>query len=272
MQFLRYTFVAASGAVLASWGTYYLLQPEIRPLAPAVVVSPAFRTADRPVLAPGPSAAELERLAREKEQLAEELAGAQARLQRGERELAGMREALEELRRPMAGDLLSSALRAELQPGEVVVTGGYRLPTGDRLYAFVQPTVERVGDKDVVKIAGAVRSVSDAAGTSVGLDNLATNADNTLQHGEVWQAEEQREVFSALDATEMRAVALPVITVEPGVSSTIEFGELRLKVTPGLGADRKSLDFEVRLEQDRPIGPEAPDAVAPAANVPALAQ
>jgi hypothetical protein len=272
VQFFRYSLVAMLAAALAGWGTYRLLAPSSRGPAPVAGLPARPAPVSRPTLAPGPSAAELERLGRENARLAEELAETQARLERSERELAGTRENLEELRRPMAGDLLSSALRAELQPGEVVVTGGYRLPGGARLYAFVEPTVERIGGKDVVKIAGAVRSISDAAGTSVGLDNLATNADNTLQHGEVWLAEEQREVFAALDATEARAIALPAMTVEPGASSTIEFGELRLKVTPGLGADRKSLDFEVRLEQARPAVPDEPEAASSAAGAPVLAQ
>ncbi len=269
VQFLRYTFVAMLGAALAGWGTYQLLEPGPRTPAPVPALPSRAWPVSPPTLAvAGPSVADLERLTREKEQLAEELAEAKTRLQKSEEELVLARESLEELRRPMTGDMLSSTLRAELQPGEVVVTGGYRLPDGARLYAFVQPTVEHLGDKDVVKIAGAVRSVSDSAGASVGLDNLATNADNTLQHGEVWLAEEQREVFSALDATEARAVALPAITVEPGTSSTIEFGELRLKVTPGLAADRKGLDFEVRLEQARPAAPGGAGETAASASGP----
>ena len=272
VQFLRYTFVATLAAALAGWGTYRLLEPGLRAPAPALVLPSGGVPVSPPTLAAtGPSAADWERLTREKEQLADELTEARARLQKSEQELTLTREGLEELRRPMKDEMLSSALRAELRPGEVVVTGGYRLPDGARLYAFVQPTVERIGDKDVVKIAGAVRSVSDAAGASVGLDNLATNADNTLQHGEVWQAEEQRDVFSALDATEARAIALPAMTVEPGASSTIEFGELRLKVTPGLAADRKSLDVEVRLEQARPALPAGGEAASTPGVAPTLA-
>ncbi len=176
--------------------------------------------------------------------------------------LARTRENLAELRRPMDADVMSSAVRADLKSGEVVVTGGYRLPDGTRLYAFVQPFVEQgEGGADVVRISSQFRLLADDVGAAVGLDNLATNAENTLQHGEVWVAEEQREILELIDPIlGVMGMTAPDVAMKPGASSVIEVQDIRLKVTPQLGADRESLDFEVRLEQPRPVAAD-PDAV-----------
>lgn len=272
VKLLNYTFVGMLGAALASWVTYRLNAPK-GPAPSPVPVHAEFPNPAPPAVPSGPAGAELERLNREKSDLAAELAEARLRLARSDAALTLAHENLDELRRPMTTDLLSSALSAELKSGEVVVTGGYRLPDGTRLYAFVQPTLEQIDGADRVRITSSVRAVADDAGASVGLSNLATNADNTLQHGEVWLADERRVVFEALDALPgARTVSLPEATVLPGVSSVIEFGELRLKVTPARGADADSLDFEVRVEQARPAPPDEAEAGSSPVEVPALAQ
>lgn len=277
VKILHTTFFIVLGAALASWATQRILESErgVSDLATATVTHTPASVESPPTPPPGPTAAELERLGREKDELARELAEARAKLAQSDLTLALVREDLDELRRPMTGDLLSSTLSAELKSGEVVVTGGYRLPDGTRLYAFVQPTLEQVGGADVVRITSSVRTLADDIGASVGLQNLATNADNTLQHGEVWLADEKREVFAALDGTgQSQLTLMPDVTVLPGVSSVIEFGELRLKVTPSPGAEPESLDFEVRVEQARPVPPDKPaptepvQSGAPAANPP----
>lgn len=210
----------------------------------------------------GGNLAEVERLKRQKEALEAELAALRARLARSELETTVARENLAELRRPLTQDVMSSTLSAELSSGEVVVTGGFRLPDGTRMFAFVQPTLEKVEGADVVRITSALRIVGDEIGGAVGLDSLATNADNTLQHGEVWLAEEKRDVFRALDADpEATAVLMPDVTVLPGVGSVIQVGDLRLKVTPTLGSEPDRLEFEVRVEQPRMVTP--PGAPAP---------
>jgi hypothetical protein len=159
-------------------------------------------------------------------------------------------EQLEELRRPMIADILSSSLRAELKSGEVVVTGGYRLADGRRLYAFAKPIVEQVDGKSVVKIEGHYLTLTDEVGQSVGLDNLATNAANTLQHGEVWVPAEEQEVISKLRATAGTDVqTYPSISLQPGRSGTITIGNTQLKVTPTFAAEGDGLGLELRLEQ-----------------------
>jgi hypothetical protein len=255
LKFLHHTFFAVLGAALASWATHrFMTVVAVEERAPQVVYLPA---PEAPPLAPaaGVEEAEAAELAKVNAVLAGELAEVREALAR-------TRENLAELRRPMDADVMSSAVRAELKSGEVVVTGGYRLPDGTRLYAFVQPFVEQAADgAGVVRISSQFRMLGDAVGAAVGLDNLATNAANTLQHGEVWVADEQREILELIDPIPgVSGMSAPNVTVQPGESSVIELGEMRLKVTPSLGADGESLDFEVRLEQPREVA--TPEAVS----------
>ena len=252
LKVLNCTLVGVLGAALASLATYRLLNGGASMTAPVVepVVLQEFFPAPAPVVSTGPTVAELEELTRKNAELTAQLAEERARRETADLTLTKIREDLDELRRPMTSDVLSSSLRAELKSGEVVVTGGYKLPDGTRLYAFVQPTVERVDGVDVVNIASTFRMLSDEIGRKVGLENLATNAANTLQHGEVWAAEEQAAVLGTLEnAPGMTGISYPGVKVPTGISSVIEAGMLRLKVTPKVGADDGIMDFEVRLEQ-----------------------
>ena len=246
MKALYYLLAFVSGAAVASWGTRHWLALAGQLGATSVVT----------IRGPAPAAPSLaeantaEEAQAENRALTVELAAAREKLTQAEAALAATRENLAVLRRPMETDLISSTLRANLKSGEVVVTGGYRLPDGTRAYAFVQPVVGQTEGRDVVTISGELRTMDEATGAAVGLDNLATNADNTMQHGEVWVEDERRVIYEALDhVSAPAAVSLPQMTVAPGRTSTIAVGEMSLTVTPTLGADRESLDFEVRLEQ-----------------------
>lgn len=263
MNLLRYTFAFVCGAALASWATWRLAE-ETRDGGRASLV---IRAAPAPV---SPPTMGVEHDAwqawaeEEKRELGAELASAREKLAETEAALTTARESLAVLRRPMETDLISSTLRANLKSGEVVVTGGYRLPDGTRAYAFVRPVVGQAEGRDVVTIDGELRAMDEATGAAVGLDNLATNADNTMQHGEVWVEDERRVIHEALDhVSAPAAVSLPRMTVAPGRTSTIAVGDMSLTFTPTLGADRESLDFEVRLEQAKPVAQDADGGIIP---------
>lgn len=263
VKVLTHLLAGVTGAALASLVAYQFFNDNAPPpAAPPAIVRPL--AAPPPPPPPGPTVADLERAARENADLAAQLAETRERLARHGADLAETRASLEELRRPMTADILSSALRAELKSGEAVVTGGYPLADGTRLYAFVRPVVEERDGETTIRIDSLFRILDDPAGAAVGLDNLATNAANTLQHGEVWIADELDTVLGTLDATPgTNGLSLPDVAVLPGQSATIELGELRLKVTPDLAADGETLDFEVRLEQSRPPPTATPPPDAP---------
>ena len=247
---LNYILAGVIGASIATLASYRVFNLRQDP----VVVAPA---AARHRPAPGPSPIEFAKLTREKADLDAQLAEARAKLAEHDATLAQTKQSLEELRRPMMTDTLSSALRAELKSGEVVVTGGYKLPGGKRLYAFAQPVIQQVDGADVVKVGVEIFKLTEAQGLSVGLDTIATNAANTLQHGEVWVADEYSSVAEKLRTTPGMEGSMftPALTVRAGSSGQIEEGDLKLRVTPLVSADHTNMDFEVRLEQPQVAAP-----------------
>ena len=229
------------------------------------------RSAAPVVMAPsgGVSAEELARLTKENEALKDELAEARGKLVRHDETLKRTREQLDELRRPMEADILSSTLKADLKSGEVVVTGGYKLADGRRLYAFATPVIADVDGVKQVQISASYLTLTDEAGKAAGLENLSTNAANTLQHGEVWVADEERVVMEKLASMSgVEVVAVPRVSLISGGSGLISSGDIQLKVTPTLSGEGDGLGMELRLEQPQVPGtPAAPvTLVGPAAT------
>ena len=261
MKLLNYILAGVIGASIATVVSYRIFKLQ----AEQAEASPPGAVRARP--APARPSADFAKLTQEKAALDAELTDMRAKLAEHDATLVQAKASLEEMRRPMTADIMSSALRAELKSGEVVVTGGYKLSNGKRLYAFAQPVIQQVDGAEVVKIESRFLSVADDAGQSVGLNSIATNATNTLQHGEVWAADEQTSVLTKLNASPgVDLLTSPTITVRPGSSGTIEMGDLKLKVIPGVSADHSKMDFEVRLEQPQaPVEPLAvPVETAPA--------
>lgn len=241
------------GALLAAgarwaWDEWRVEQEPARAAVP--LVAPAVEQVKRfPATEPdlSPRVRELER---EKTELGGRLAETEARLAKSEAELGTVAERLAELRRPMEMDIYSSTLRAELKSGEVIVTGGYAQPDGRRVYAFTQPVVETMDNgAPGVRIGGQLLAVGDEAGKRAGLETLTTTAANTIQHGEVWVADEHTSVLAGLAAQDgVEMVSLPNMSIASGATAVVSVGDKLLRISPVVGADQ-SLDVEVRMEQ-----------------------
>lgn len=267
-------FLGTSLGVLATLSIIHrTTTPDSTPV-PATVVSSVA-----PIATPAPTSAaidagELERLTRQNATLTAELADARTRLAERDTQLATTREHLEELRRPLSQEVLSSTVNARLKSGEAVVTGGYLLPDGNRLYAFVQPELIDVDGSPQVRLQGRFNLLDDETGARVGLDSIATNAANTLQHGEVWIRDELDSVLADLTRTPgVSGIILPEMTVRPGGTATLQLEDpvLTLKVTPVPTGTGDDLDLEVRLEQTPPPPPEetSPVDTSPPSETPA---
>lgn len=260
VKLLNYSLVFVCGAAVASLLTYQWLE-RAKAEEPVAEMRETVRV-ERVVVSDPAVVAELARVVKENAEMRTALDEVQTRLLDNDALLKHTEAKLDELRRPMTADIMSSSLRAEMKSGEAIVTGGYRVADGKRLYAFATPVVEQVDGKPVVRIESRYVAVTDEVGASVGLDALATNAANTLQHGEVWIADEQRDVLAKLTGAEgAEVVQMTDLSVAAGLSGTISVGGVQLKVTPELAEDGGGLNVELRLEQPA-ITPSPP--VSPA--------
>ena len=173
------------------------------------------------------------------------------------------------LRRPLDVDMASATLRANLAPGEGVVTGGYRLPDGSRLFAFVE-TDSRVDGG--IGVASRFFSVPEELVQALGLQTLSTAAANTLQHGEVWVRDELDQVAGALEQSPgARLLSAGNTALQPGRPGEMIFpaapGDPPLSLNLNAVFDaNNNLDLELRVESAPVESSEAPAPASEAAE------
>jgi hypothetical protein len=225
--------------------------PPTPPTRPSNAATPPSRRVG--TAAPG----ELARLRAENARLREQLAARETERTETREEMADVLHELAELRRPLEIDMASTALRAQLSPGEGVVTGGYRLPDGTRLYAFIETNE---GPGGAIGVTGRFYSLSDATARALNLQNLFTEAANTLQHGEVWLREEIADVTSRLHgAGTARAIGLGTTSLATGEAAIVPIAsDPPLTYRVYLERDgQNQLEVDLRLESIPPA-PAAP--------------
>lgn len=239
--------LAGVAAFAALWLVAHREPEPVRPIEP-----PRTIVAAAPV--PGfddGAAKELARLRTEVKDLRDQLAAAHSSLDQTTVALDQTERELERFRRPLDVDMASATLRANLAPGEGVVTGGYRLPDGTRLFAFVQTDALQDG---AIGVTSRIFAVPDELARSLGLGTLATEAANTLQHGEVWVRDELNQVAAKLaQTTDARVLSTGGVSLQPGrpadVPLRLEENAPPLSLNVGATYDAKrNLDLELRVE------------------------
>jgi hypothetical protein len=136
------------------------------------------------------------------------------------RELKTAKAELENLSRPLAQDILSSTVNAEISPGETLVTGGYKTADGNYEFTFLTPRSVTLSDgSERIEIKSRVLSVGPEVVQENGLDSLATNARHTLQHAEAWKQDDTDVTLSSMTKAEgMRITTFPTILASPSTS------------------------------------------------------
>jgi hypothetical protein len=231
--------------------------------ARAVLATAAPIVLTRTVAAPPPPRDDslTQALAQDNARLRAELAALREQLTRLASTQRRAQTQLDVLRRPLDQDIASSTLKATLRPGEVVVTGGYRTTDGRRMFAFVSPVGSASAGSGLAVRAEFVE-LTEAQTQAAQLNNLTTNAANTLQHGEVWLADEVATTLANLgEAGDLRERSSSRARPAPLDKTTdLDFEGLKITVTPrrgtGTGVEAGSLDFELRLEQPLPLALE----------------
>ena len=202
------------------------------------------------------------KLSEENERLNEELRRMRLALAKVQEEEKMLQEQIDDLNKPLEKDILSSTLKTTVGKGEILVTGGYQNAEGNFQYAMVEPVMEQLPDgRKAIRIKSLQYSMSPEVMKEFGLDTLSTNARNTLQHGEIWSADELSSLNERIaDNQSIGIMSSPQVTVLPGRKAEIRIGEYRMSTTPGISEDGSGFDIELRVEQPRdPEGIAQPD-------------
>lgn len=155
------------------------------------------------------------------------------------RELEAVRAQLEKVTRPLEQNTLSSTVNAEINSGETLVTGGYKTPDGNYELILLTPSSVTLEDgSEAVEIESKFLSVGSEFVGAHGLETLATNARNTLQHAEAWMREDTANTLQAARKSEgVGILSAPKVVTLPSQPFTLILGET--------GGDRFTVDGTV---------------------------
>ena len=143
------------------------------------------------------------------------------------RELETATAQLEKISRPLEQDVLSSTVNAEIAQGETLVTGGYRRTDGNYELTLLTPRSVTLEDgREAIEMDGKVLTVGSEFVGAHGLETLATNARNTLQHGEAWMQEDVAGTLRAASESEgVGILSAPKLVTLPSTPFTLTFVE-----------------------------------------------
>lgn len=170
--------------------------------------------------------------------------------------MAAVEKQLAEISAPLLGDMASTMFNADVKNGQSVVTGGYRTADGRNQFTILKPRVvmDRNGGKQI-EIDSNLIALSQQDTQQSGLDSLATNAKNTLQHAESW---EESDVSGTMDllrnSTDSEHLGQPRTIVGLGETFTIEMtsddqSSYALSGTAELSPDGSGVVLKARIEQ-----------------------
>lgn len=137
-------------------------------------------------------------------------------------------------------------ISGEVQAGETLVMGGYRLPDGTHAFTFITPSSVRMedGSEAIVLKTRAMATTPDQA-RSLGMDSLVTQ-DSTADHqAEAWSAQETASMVLKTTSTGKGTpwMITPSLMVKPGEPATIRIDGRR-------GAPSYSVEATVRKTAD----------------------
>lgn len=171
------------------------------------------------------------------------------------RDLEAAKSELEIINRPLTKDMLSSTVRAELSPDETLVTGGYKRPDGNYEFAFLTPSSVTLSDgSQAVRVQSSILIAGPQVVKENGLDSLATNARNTLQHAEAWEQEYTEATLRSLAKAEGTGVmTAPSVIVSDSKPFELEAPDEAPFVLVGSAVKNSDGNFSVQFHIGRRI-------------------
>ena len=163
---------------------------------------------------------------------------------------------LAEISAPLNGDMASTMFNADVKAGQSVVTGGYQTTDGRNQFTILKPRIvtDRNGGKQI-EIDSNLIAMSQEDTKQSGLDSLATNARNTLQHAESWEESDVSGTMEMLrNSTDSEHLGQPKTVVTPGGKFTIQMtsddkSSYTLSGTAELSPDGSGVVLKARIEQ-----------------------
>ena len=163
---------------------------------------------------------------------------------------------LAEISAPLAADMASTMFNADIKKGQSLVTGGYQTADGRNQFTILKPSIisGSNGSKQI-QIDSNLIAMSRNDTTQSGLDSLATNAKNTLQHAESWEESDVAGTMQMLQSSsDSEHLGQPKIVVAPGGDFTIQMtsddqNSYTLSGTADLSPDGSGVVLKARIEQ-----------------------
>ena len=172
---------------------------------------------------------------------------------------AQIEKQLDEISAPLAQDMASTMFKAEVKPGQSIVTGGYKTPDGRNQFTVLKPQLIRdASGQDSIRIDANIIGMGAEDITATGLDSLATNAKNTLQHAETWEESDVSNTMETLKKSgSSDRMSGPTIMTRPGSEFTIAIGSNEtgfyvLKGTATHSPSGSGVLLQTRIEQRDP--------------------
>jgi hypothetical protein len=172
---------------------------------------------------------------------------------------ASLEKQLDEIAAPLAEDMASTMFKAEVKPGRSIVTGGYKTPDGKCQFTVLKPQlIHDASGHDYIKIESKVIDMSAEDIAATGLDSLATNAKNTLQHAETWEESDVSNTMENLKKSGLSdLISGATIMTMPGSEFTMaigtnETGSYVLKGTATPSPGGSGVLLQTRIEQREP--------------------
>lgn len=166
--------------------------------------------------------------------------------------LADREAELELVTRPFTTEASSSFVKVELGADEVLVMGGFKMADGRYQFTFLAPQeIDSKAENGALQVKAQVLILPEEAVETAGLDTLATNARNTLQHAEAWPASDLAVVMrQAAGIKGGEYMVAPMINVNADQKFELSLGDESAGYSLGgtLGRGGEGFDVSARIE------------------------
>jgi len=158
-------------------------------------------------------------------------------------------ENLDRVRRSLDEDVYTSTVRTVINPDETLVTGGFKTQDGRRVFAAMKPRWVTHKGARMIKEERQIFHTTAGQLQAAGLETMATNAGNVIQHGQLWQSD---ALASHLQKYGVAITEIPG-ALRPAISrGGIEFGDYKIWTTPYNEGDTAGpIDMEMTIEIQR---------------------